>query len=369
MDEGRGQVLLVSKDETTVRWVQGCAAGTGADLLVAADLGTAAARWRLHPLVLVGHDLAAALARRRPSPRPHVHLLASAGGAAVGVPALGVEEAVALGITSVIGPGTGRHDLVLLLEAVADPRPPGRVVVMTAGSSGAGASTTAAALACVAARDRSVALVVADHWGPDPWLLLGGEPTAGLTWDDAARSRGAVAPVELREALPRHRGVAVLGRSASRGPGAETRPTTGADAPGPVPREVVAEVLRTARVAFDLVVVDLCPRDRDLFSHVVAAADRTWLVTRPQTVALATARTRAAATRTLAGESLRVLVRGRGVPDALVASALDVPTVDVRMRDDARLDEALDIGAGPVLGRRTPLTAAAREVLRDLVAR
>ena len=366
MDDGEGRVLLVSRDEATVRWVQGCAAGSGAGLAVVDDVATAASRWRQHPVVLLGADLAAAMARRRPPNREHVHLLGMAGEGPGGSD-LSVEDAVTLGVASVIGPGTGRHELVLLLEAVADPRPPGRVVVVVPGSSGAGATTTAAALASVAARDRSVVLVLPDRFGPDPWLLLGGEPSSGLTWEEVARVRGAVAPLALRESLPRLGGVAVLAHAAGRpfGSGADGGASSGADggADGGA-GEVLAEVLRSARVAFDLVVVDACPRHPALLSPALASADRVWVVTRPRAVALATARAR----RPPVGEALRVLVRGSGVPDVLLDSTLGVG-VDLRMRDDPRLDEALDVGAGPVFGRRTPLVGAARAILHDLEAR
>ncbi|MEZ5096300.1 MAG: hypothetical protein R2731_09345 [Nocardioides sp.] len=61
---------------------------------------------------------------------------------------------------------------------------------------------------------------------------------------------------------------------------------------------------------------------------------------------------------------LRVLVRGAGVDLDDVADATGVRVVGA-MASQRGLDEAVDLGLGPVRARRGPLFRAARDVLAD----
>lgn len=350
------EALVVTDDEELIRDVEGCAAGAGAGLRVVRDVASAIRVWPGAPLVLVGADLADQAAGLGTPRREHVHLLARR--------PVGPEElrhAVTIGVRSVLELPDSSGHLGALLAAVVDPRPPGRVLAVTAGSGGAGASTLAAGVAVAAAAHGSVLLLATDPEGADPGLLLGAGEGPGLGWDDLARTGGVVAPTALRAALPVHRGVGLLGwNGPSRDGGArDSGAWSGAmrTAPAPV---VVREVLESARQAYDLVVVDLAPGAEGPWDEVVARSDRVWVVVRPTAVGLATARSRVARS----GPDLRVLVRGTGVADQVVTGVLSEP-VALRVRDQRRLDESLDLGLGPLAGRRGPLARAAADVLAD----
>jgi len=91
----------------------------------------------------------------------------------------------------------------------------------------------------------------------------------------------------------------------------------------------------------------------------VSRCDRLVVVTNATVLGLAaTARLCAR----LPGSARTLVVRGSGVPIAQVARATGVREV-VSMTDQRRLDESVDLGLGPVRGRRGPLSRAAVEVL------
>jgi len=126
----------------------------------------------------------------------------------------------------------------------------------------------------------------------------------------------------------------------------------------------VREVLSAARRGHDLVVVDL-PRTPDpLVDEVAARCDRLLVVTVPSVVGVASA------VRTCARHrdptSVRLVVRGSGVDPQAIARAAGVPVL-ARMQDQRGLDEAIDLGLGPVRSRRGALGRAAGEVLDQLL--
>ncbi|MFC6153905.1 septum site-determining protein Ssd [Nocardioides yefusunii] len=344
-------VLLVSEDLDLVRWVQGHAAGHGVAVANAVP-EQATTLWNRAPLVLLGDDALVPLAARRPPARAHVHVVQGRGTSGPGA----VQAAVGLGIASVLTPSDADR-LGLLLAAVADPRPPGRVVAVVGARGGEGTTTLAAALALRAAGRGTVALLHPDPSGPRPELLLGArDPASGaLTWAEVTRVGGVLAPVALREGLPRHRGVSVLGRSRT---GTTALPCTA---------RVLRTVIEVARGAFDLVVVDLDVRAGDLAVETFGVADRTWVLTRPRALGLAAARS-VLDDLSPPGPKTRLVLRGDGLPDAVAARTVGIE-VSHRMREDRRLDEAVDLGAGPIGGRRTPLTGACDAILTDLRAR
>lgn len=354
-----GAVLLVSDDADLARRVQGHAAGHGVRVLVAGtDQGTLSARaWSRAPLTLVGVDALAHLAEQRLPPHPQVHALLP-GPLRPAHPERGVQPdgvalaaALRIGVRSVIGPDDG-HRLGTLLAAVADPRPPGRVLVFVGARGGEGVTTLATAVALAASAGGSVALLHPDPWGPTPEHVLGSRtPTSGtLTWHDVGQVGGVLTPVALRDGLPAHRDVRVL-----------AHPRAGAP---PVRSDVLQAVVAGARNAFDVVVVDLDVRDHTLCAEALTFADRTWLVARPRALGLTAARN-ALTHLTMPVGRTRLLLRGAGVPDTVAARTVGLDVAH-RMPDDRRLDEALDLGAGPLGGRRTPLARAAAVVLTDL---
>lgn len=338
------QVPVLTRDAELVRWVQASAVGSGAGVHALtpeeADAGAVRGRWREAPVVLVGADAVPDLLADGAPGHRGLHLLAGPD-----VDAAVLRAAVRLGVRSVLDPAHGTAQVAALLAAVADPRPPGAVLGVASGSGGAGASVLAAAVALLGARQGSVALVLTDPSAAEASLVLGGEPTAGLTWAGLSVGAGTLGPVALREALPCHAGVHVLGFDRGEAP--------------PTPA-VVRTILDAARAAFDLVVVDVDLRDAALLDVVRSRSGHLWTVARPGVCALATARNR----REQARVDGPVLVRGDALPAVAVEVALATTQVHV-MAEERRLDEWLDVGAGPVARRRSPLRAAAARVLAD----
>lgn len=340
-------VLLVTRDPTLLAWVQGCAAGHGVPVR-AHTPSEVDAGWARSPLVLVGADVVPEVAAAGLPRREQIHLVGAE------LPSSQWPDALALGVRSLLDPAVSANALAHLLTAAADPRPPGVVVAIGSGSGGAGATTLGAACALVAGRDRSVAWLVPDPWVPDPSLLLGSEPVAGLHWDDLVAAGGRVSPSSLRDSVARHRQVALLAHAPPGEGGVRT----------PVPPGVLTGAVDAARAAFDLVLVDVDLRDPDQSREVLRGCDALWVVVRPRTAGLASARARTAWWGGGAPHTT-VVVRGDGVPDLVVEHALGLPVLH-RFADDRRLDEWIDVGAGPVPTRRAALRRAARDLVAHL---
>jgi len=325
-------VLVVSGDEALVEEVERCAAGAGVRPTSTDDVAAALLRWGSAGLVVVGDDLAGDLARASPPRRDHVHLV---GTASADEPAL--RSAVALGVRSALEVPAANDWLTALMSAVADPRPPGRVVAVTGGSGGVGASTLAAALAQAVGHSGTALLVDADPTAAGAGLLLGMDAATrgergGLGWEDLARAGGRVAPTALRDGVPQWDGVGVLGWGG---------------APESLGADVVRGALEAARQAYDLVVVDLPRGVGEVHDAVVARADRVWVVVRPTLVGVAAAASRVVS----AGRDVAVVVRGAGLDDVTVARTVGAPVV-ARMGEHRGLDEAVDLGLGPWQPRR-----------------
>lgn len=345
----RPAVRVISRDTELLRWVEASAVGTGAVVQTCEEPRAVARDWRSPALLLLGADVACELAAVSPPRHPHLHLLARSE-----TTAESLRAGLRLGARSVLDPGREMSTLAALVAAVGDPRPPGRMVALCSGSGGAGASTLAAAVALTAVRDGPTALVVSDPFGPEPALTLGSEPAPGLTWGDLEASGGRIGPAALRDALPVHGGLSVIGFGAG----------LAADMSTTISATTVRAVLETARAAFDTVVVDVDARSGPAWAETLARADRIWLVTRAHVAALSAARARLAAS----GPSVRVAVRGKGVSSAAVGRALGTH-VHVRIGEERRLDEWLDLGAGPLVRSRGPIARAAHAVLDDLTGR
>ncbi|MGI9125475.1 MAG: septum site-determining protein Ssd, partial [Mycobacterium sp.] len=86
----------------------------------------------------------------------------------------------------------------------------GRVIAVTAGAGGGGASVFSAALALCAPQSLLVDL---DPYGGGIDLVLGTERAAGLRWPDLRLQSGRLSWSALREVIPQQRGVSVLSGS------------------------------------------------------------------------------------------------------------------------------------------------------------
>lgn len=327
-------VLVVTDSPDLVAELQGCVAGTGVGVEVCSWGPAAAARWPSAPVVLLDADVVASVAAAGLRRRPEVHLLCRA--------APGPDDyraAVAVGaesVTSVLG---GRDRLRDLLQERVAPGSPGQVVAVVPGSGGAGASTLVAALAQAAGRRGDEVLVLdCDPTGAGMARILGDDSMTGLGWPDLLASPGRVGPVSLAEAVPRVGGVGVLGAP-----------------PAELSAAVVCEVAETARRVHDLVLVDL-PRHGSATGDVMARADRSLMVVRPGLTGVA------AAARQVetwgwppevdaARSGVDVVLRGRGASPETVAGAVGFPVL-ARLPDHRGVEESVDLGLGPLPGRR-----------------
>lgn len=264
------------------------------------------------PLVLLGADVLASAAVRGLPRRAGVVVVAAAE-----PPAAEWAAAVEVGAERVAV--LPRDEAWLLSRSAAATRAPvdrGWLIAVGGSCGGAGASTTAAALALAAGPE--VLLVDADAWGGGLDLLLGAERVEGLRWNDLTGLRGRVAGDALLAALPEAGGVHLL--------------ATPRETPVDIPQEALAAAVDAARAAGRRVVVDL-PRP---------ATDGTaaWVLTEADLVLLVVpARVRAAtAARLLVGD-------GAGGPGPWCAAQLVVR----RVPGGLTADEVADVVGRPVL--------------------
>ena len=340
-----GRPVLVTGDADLVSDLHRLAAAAGTTLDVVGDVLEARPRWAAAPLVLVGADAVTALAASGPSRRERVHVVA--GGP---LPDTLFRAALAVGAESVVELPAAEAWLVETLTDSADGSA-GRAVVVgvVGGCGGAGATTFATALAVAAASVvHPVTLVDADPLGAGIERVAGiEEPGSG--WASLLESAGRLGSRSLRASLPQRDGLAVLGW------GVHTR--------GELDPQVVREVASAAQRGSELVVVDL-PRYVDrAASELAVRCDHLVVVTPLQLASLAATARVVASVLPLVPRALLVT---RGPTSALdpgdVAEVLGLP-LGATMHDQRGLEEAVELGLGPVRRRRGPLARAARAVL------
>ncbi|WP_380169430.1 septum site-determining protein Ssd [Jannaschia sp. R86511] len=244
-------------------------------------------------------------------------------------------------------------------------RPKGSCVAVVGARGGAGATTTAVALATAGAvAGLRVLLVDADPLGGGLDLAVGAEQLPGLRWADLADVAGPLPPGGLGAALPVADGVTVLshGRDALRVAPASAR-----------------AVLRAGADEHDLVVLDL-PRAGDPAAQVAVEAADVLLCVCPAEV-----RAAAAVPAVLTGwpgpHRTHLLVRGpspgglrprdaaRAVETGLLAVGAAGGGTDARARRVERVDVVrAEPGLAGALERGEPFAVAARSPLRRWAA-
>lgn len=333
--------LLATADAHLASEVQRLAASVGATPVTTADAGGLLRRWHGPPLVLVGADLVEQAAALRPPRRPGVVLVSSGP-----LPPELLRPALDLGVSEVVELPGGSGWLATALGDLEEATRGGPVVGVLGGAGGAGATTFAAALGQVAATRGPVLVVDADPLGPGLDRVLGVEQGEGAGWEVLTTSRGRLSARDLREAVPRRGALGVLtwrSRLLPRLPDDEQ----------------LAEVVAAARRGHELVVVDLAR----------GGSDRAGLLTRcdlvavlvPTTVVGVASAVRACAVLDDPARAGLVLV-GRETDEDAVARATGLPVL-ARMGPQRGLDEAVDLGLGPVRHRRGQLGRAATQVL------
>jgi secretion/DNA translocation related CpaE-like protein len=340
--------LIITADESLLADLLPLAAAADVAPSTAREPMAALGSWSRAAVVLVGADLADGVARIAPEKRPHVYVVAHQR-----APDDLFRTALQLGAEQVVELATSSAWLVELLADLTERRVNrGRVIGVIGGSGGAGATTFACALGQGAARIGEAVVIDCDPQGPGLDRMLGLERTDGFRWDALCQTTGRLSARALRDALPRSGSLGVL--SWYVGAGAQT-----------LQAFAVREALSAARRGHDTVVVDL-PRTPDrLVDEVAARCDQLLVVTVGTVLGVsAAARMRA---RFEGHAGIGVVLRGDAVDAADVESVVRLPVV-VQMRDQPRLDEALDLGLGPLRSRRGPLARAVSAVLAQALA-
>lgn len=340
--------LVISDDSDLIGEVLRLSAAGGVVPAVVRDAEDALRLWAIAPLILVGADQAAAMARLRPTRRHRVHV--------IGVGELSdvlFREAVTIGAESVSALPVSETWLVELLTDVADGAAEGgRLVGVIGGSGGAGATVFATALALRAAERTPALLVDLDPNGAGIDHVLGADRIGGIRWDALMQATGRLGGRSLRETLPRHGDLSLLAWPVDR--------------PAALPAFAVRELLSAGRRGFGTVVLDL-PRQRDpVTDEVLARCDSVVLVcalTVPGVVAASRL-----VPRLPVSPRAGLVTRGGlgGVAPEEAAEVLCLPLL-AAMADQRGLDEAIGLGAGPVRSRRGVLARTAASVAHSLL--
>jgi len=221
----------------------------------------------------------------------------------------------------------------------------GRVIAVTGGSGGGGASVFSAALARCAAASLLVDL---DACGGGIDLLLGGEGAPGLRWPDLRLRSGRLSWTALREVLPRQQDLSFL---------SGTRHFHDIDA------GAVGAVLDAGRRGGATVVCDVPRHPAPAAACALQQADLAVIVSSCDVRAIAATAAVVPVVRTL-NPNLGLVVRGPAPGGLNADEAADVVAVPLlaAMRPEPMLATRLEHG-GLRLRRRSPLAEAARTVL------
>ncbi|MEV0351860.1 septum site-determining protein Ssd [Nonomuraea sp. NPDC050680] len=340
--------LVITEDRDLLDDLVRVAAAAGAQLDVAHAPAHARPYWNLAPLVVIGGDLADAVAATSPPTRDGVLLVTR-----------DPEDpdswrrCVAVGAQAVVDLPGGERRLVEEFADAMEPDPRcGVVLCVIGGRGGVGASVLAACLALRASGDRLRTLLIdADPLGGGIDALLGQEEATGARWGDLVAREGRVGSAALRAALPAFGDLTVL--SFHRG---EIQA---------IPAQAMRSVLEAGRRGFDVVVVDL-PRHLDPAAiEALTRASGTLLVaTADVRGVLAAAQVLTAVNRHTS--DIRAVIRPGVLDDKVVASSLGIPSAG-HLPDQPRLPTTLNRGELPKLGPRTVLGGLCTSLLRDLL--
>lgn len=335
----------MTSDDALQNEVRRVAAGVAVPVAVVPEPREALAAWHAASIVLVGGDCAASLSHLRPARRSGVSVV-NAGLAPTEV----FRSAFDLGAATVLELPTSRDWLVeALTQSETTERAPGRVVGFVSAAGGAGASSLAAATACLGGELTATALVDLDPGGVGIERLLGYEGGSVTTWETLTGQ--ALGPEAFRASLPTQDGVHLVG--------------FGGSAPHLVETSAASSVLAACPRAFGLTVLDI-PRSVGGAGHAAIERCDAVVVACLQSVgsALAGHRILAAFPRTD-----HVVVVARAGPRTLdpisVADTLQVPLL-VDVADQRDLDAALACGFSPLRSRGAGLRKAAMAVLAQL---
>lgn len=260
-------------------------------------------------------------------------------------------DAIVVGAQCVCALPDQEAELVRLLAELSDDvgqgrsHRTGRVIAVTAGRGGGGASVFAAALAHSAG---DALLVDLDGCGGGMDLLLGAESVPGLRWPDLSLQAGRLNWPAVRDVLPRRNGIAVL---------SATRTYCDIDAGAAV------AVIDAGRRGGTVVICDVPRQLNSTGVAVLESADLVVIVTSCDVRGISATSALVGVVRTV-NPNLGLVLRGPAPGGLGAAEVIDVvaaPLLAV-MRPEPLLAQRLEQG-GLRLRFRSPLAVAARAVL------
>ena len=345
-------VLLVTADDALIATIPRLCALAGLPCEVERDSSAARAGWREAATVLVGSDVAPALAVAGVPRRDHV-LVLTTGSADVGC----WQAALSIGASTLLRMPDQEPVLVDELRAGLISAGPGaRVIAVIGGCGGAGASTFAAALAVTASLSGKALLVDGDPLGGGLDVLIGAESLPGLRWTELAATRGQLDPDAFAAAICDVQGVGLLswGRS---------RPAGGLEL------EVVEAVVAAASQAFATVVIDVARFPSHTTHCLLESSDASVVVVPADVRAVAaTASLVASLGRRLGTPHLVVRDPGNGRLAAKdVAASLGLPLTST-LRSEPAVQLAAQRGELPIRRGRCAITQVCEEVLSAITA-
>ena len=343
MSRSTARPLLVTADGGLQDAVLAVASEAQIEVVVAAEVGAAAALWAAAQLVLLDVALVEQALRALPVPRPGLVVVSRT----IEDPTLW-RQLVAIGAEHVVELPQGAPWLFERFGRSLEADPTADLVVVAGAVGGAGASTLAAALAQHAHESPSRAVLVdLDPLGGGLDLMLGAESAAGARWDELAGITGRVDDRVLVDALPTCGGLPLL-----------SWPTDSDLEPGP---SAVAQVLDALCRRPGMVVVDAGRAVDQRAAVALAKSQRLVLVVPLRVRAVAAARRMLR--RVPAHVSPLVVARepapGGLSPDDL-AAALGV-AVMATLFDDRRRGATEELGGPP------PSSSAWRRVCSALI--
>lgn len=346
--------LLITGDDRLAEQVAPLAAAAGHPLRRLTDPADARTRWQKAPLVVVGADAAEACL---------AHGLPERGGLILCTTVAWIGNdptdasmlwpvAIRLRADHVIAVPEGREWLLDRFAGAARDTTPAPVAAAVAGHGGAGASTLALATATAAARDgRRTVLIDLDMTGGGIDTAAGLAAQPGWRWPSLAAGTGQLDPERLLAGLPQREHLHVVA------PDPRNR--------APLDPEDLERVLRAARTAADLVVLDL-PRHRtDASARAAASSGAVAIAIGPSPRCWEAARA-VAADYAAHAPKLGAVRRGTGArpeppTDPGTADELDLPEWGT-LPEDRRLATRLRQGRSPRRRTARRLAAIARHL-------
>jgi secretion/DNA translocation related CpaE-like protein len=338
--------LLLTADPELLDQLLGMAAAAGVAVDVAVEPAICGPQWTDAPLVLLGADLAAAVAGASLARRIGVMLITRDAATAE---LAGIADTV--GAEQVIVLQRDEADVLERLADATEPAAPARVIGVVGGRGGAGASTLAAGLALTAAARGPSWLIDLDPLGGGADTGLGAELSAGARWRDLGTLTGRLSPHALRCALPEVEGVAVV--------------AAGEDTMSELTPDAVRAVVSAAGRGGGTTVLDLGRNPTSARDVAIGAADDLILVV-PAELRAMIAACRVVESLGPTAPAPRVVVRAvpGALPSAEVARGLDLSLAG-ELHDEVTVRVAVQTGepAGLLRGG-TALAALCQAILQ-----